>query len=264
MPMAEMRRLLILGGTTEAAALARIAVERGAGRLRVMTALAGRTERPGPLPGEVRIGGFGGADGLTRHLTNEGVDLLVVALHPFAERMAANARAAAERAGTPRLTLVRPMWPRDPRDRWIEVADIAGAADVLPRVGKRVWLTVGGQEVAAFAPLTDLFFLVRTIEPLAEPLARMIHIQARGPFTRAGEAHLIAKHRIDVLVTKASGGAATEAKIDAARACDLPVVMVRRPAPEPGPRVTSPEQAWDWIADRLDGSRAACALASGQ
>src|ERR1700722_14387407 len=249
MLIAKPHHLLILGGTAEAAALAQAAIDSFDDRLAVTTSLAGRTEQPGPLAGAVRIGGFGGPSGLTSFIDAQSIDLLIDATHPFADQMARHAREAAEAAQIPRLMLIRPAWRRHPLDRWIEVGDIAGAAAVLPRAGRRVFLTVGPGELDAFTHLADHFFLVRTIDPPREspPLADHALVLGRGPFTVAGERQLMRRHAIDALVAKASGGAATEAKIIAARELSIPVVMVRRPLPERGERVDTVEAAVIWI-----------------
>lgn len=247
------RRLLILGGTGEAAALARAAVERFGAALDVTTSLAGRTSTPATLPGSVRIGGFGGVEGLAAYLRDQRIDLLVDATHPFAATMSTHARLAAEAAGIARLTLARPAWPRHPLDRWVEVVDMAGAAAALPRLGRRAFVTVGANEIAAFADLPQVWMLVRLVEPPRAPLPLAQHelVIDRGPFNLVGETRLMESRGIDVLVTKASGGLATAAKIEVARARDLPVLMVRRPPPEPGARVDSVGEALDWIAARL-------------
>ena len=243
------RHLLILGGTGEAAALARGALVRFGDNLMVTTALAGRTRHPGPLPGRVRIGGFGGAAGLAGYLVEHEVDRLIDATHPFAARIARAARLAAERAGVARLVLRRPAWRRHPLDRWIEVDSVEAAALLVGRIGRRAWLTVGAGAVAPFAQATGVRFVVRLIDPPREPLPLGLHeiVLGRGPFSVIEERRLLQRHAIDVLVCKASGGAATEAKLIAARELGLPVIMVRRPAAEPGPYAESVEAALDWL-----------------
>jgi precorrin-6A/cobalt-precorrin-6A reductase len=244
--------LLILGGTAEAAALAAAAAALDPPPA-VTTSLAGRTEHPAAIAGRVRIGGFGGSDGLVRFLAEERVDAVVDATHPFAQQISAQAAAACSAARVPRLVLQRPPWRRHPLDRWIEVEDLAGAARVLPQLGRRVWLTVGRGELDAFAGLTQHHFLVRLVDPPAEPLplARCDLVLGRGPFNLAEERRILQRYAIEVLVAKASGGAATEAKLIAARERDLPVVMVRRPPPVPGERVESVAAALDWLKARL-------------
>ena len=245
-------KVLLLGGTSEASALATQAISRGGDRIDVVSSFAGRVAGLRPPPGKIRIGGFGGVEGLALYIERESIDLLVDATHPFAQRMSRNAREAADQAGIPRLVLWRPPWPRHPLDRWIEVDGIEAAAHALIHLGRRVWLTVGVGELAPFAAVPDRWFLVRLIEVKAPlPLADHRVIEGRGPFSLETERVLISHHRIDVLVTKASGGDATYAKIEAAREADLPVVMVRRPLPEPGERVESVADAVDWIAARL-------------
>lgn len=230
--------VLVLGGTGEARDLAaRIATRAG---LRVTYSLAGRTRAP-ELPGcAVRIGGFGGAPGLRDWLAAHNVRVLADATHPFAARISANATAAAQAAGVPLVRLRRPGWMRQPGDRWTEVPDMATAVTALGAAPRRVFLAIGRQEVAAFRTAPQHSYLVRSIEPV-DPRDLPAHAEtllAQGPFAEADEAALLAAHRIDTVVAKMSGGAASYGKIAAARALGLPVVMIARPAePEASPTV---------------------------
>ncbi|MDF3301800.1 cobalt-precorrin-6A reductase [Streptomyces tropicalis] len=224
--------VLVLGGTTEARELAAALTARPG--VRVTTSLAGRVSRPGTVDGEVRVGGFGGAEGLAAWLRAHHVDALVDATHPFAEAITRNAARAAVATGVPAVVLRRPGWPQAPGDRWHPADSLEHAARLLPGLGRRVFLSTGRLGLAAFAALTELHFVVRSVEPPEPPLPPDVDlVQARGPFTVAGETELLREHRVDVLVTKDSGGAATAAKLTAARGLDLPVVVVRRP-PLPG------------------------------
>ena len=239
-------RVLILAGTPEASALA--AACAGRGDLEVISSLAGRTRSPKAPPGEVRIGGFGGAAGLTCFLEERRIDRVVDASHPFAVQIGRHAAVACQAAGVPRLRLLRPPWHRQEGDRWHEVADLAEAAMQLPSLGRRAFLTVGHKGLEAFAGLEGVWFLIRTIEPPPEvPLAHAHWLQARGPFALEAELALLCGHAIDVLVVKASGGAATYAKLAAARHLGLPVLMLRRPPPPPGPVVATVAAALAWL-----------------
>jgi precorrin-6A/cobalt-precorrin-6A reductase len=221
-----MTRLLILGGTGEAAALAHAVAER-LPHVDLTSSLAGRAGVP-ELPGRVRVGGFGGAEGLAAWLKAEAVDAVVDATHPFATRISAQAETACAAAGVPLARLERPDWAEQPGDRWHRVADLAAAARLLPSLARRAFLTVGAGGVAAFAGVRGVWFLVRLLAPAALPLDDYKVVVGRGPFSPDAEAELMRNHRIDVLVTKAAGGAATAAKIEAARRLRLPVVMVER------------------------------------
>ena len=245
-----MERLLLLGGTGEATELARAAAARFGDALEVTTSLAGRTERPRPVAGLIRIGGFGGPAGLAAYLTEHDIGRLIDATHPFATRISAAARVACEQANVPRLVLRRPPWRRHPRDRWIEVDSVEGAAAIVDHTGRRAWLTIGASEIAVFGAATAVHYLVRLVDPPRHPLPLRSYevIVGRGPFSVAEEHSLIERFAIDALVCKASGGGATEAKIIAARERDLPVIMVRRPPPEPGEAVNTVEEALDWLA----------------
>jgi precorrin-6A/cobalt-precorrin-6A reductase len=246
-------RLLILGGTTEAVALARAALTRFGDALLVTTSLAGRTERPVSLPGRVRIGGFGGPAGLAAYLRANGIGRLIDATHPFAARRSAEARLACEEAIVPRLVVRRPPWRSHPLDCWIEVDDMNAAAAMVRRIGQRAWLTVGAGEIACFRTATQVHFLVRLVDPPRRPLPLQSYevVIGRGPFTLAEERHRMERYAIDVLVCKASGGAPTKAKLVVARERGVPVVMVRRPPDEPGEAVETIEAALDWLAAPL-------------
>ncbi|WP_432158249.1 MULTISPECIES: cobalt-precorrin-6A reductase [unclassified Streptomyces] len=227
------RHVLVLGGTAEARELAAALAARPG--VHVTSSLAGRVSRPGALAGDVRVGGFGGADGLAGWLREHDVAATVDATHPFAAGITANAARAADATGVPLVVLRRPGWSAGPGDRWHEVPSLDAAARLLPSVGSRVFLTTGRLGLAAFAGLTDLHFVVRSVEPPEPPMPPDAELLlARGPFTVADEIALLREHRLDVLVTKDSGGAATEAKLTAARRLGLPVLLVRRPPLPPG------------------------------
>ncbi|WIM95206.1 cobalt-precorrin-6A reductase [Actinoplanes oblitus] len=238
-------RVLILGGTTEARELAGML----AGEHRVITSLAGRTSAPRLPAGDVRVGGFGGVDGLAGYLTEQRIEVLVDATHPFAATMSEHAVAAGAAAGVPVMILQRPAWTASPGDVWHRVASLAEAATVLPGIGRRVFLTTGRQGIGAFAALDECWFLARSVEPPAPPVPRRLAVLLdRGPFTVAGERELLDRHRIDVLVTKDSGG--SDAKLVAARERGVPVVLVDRPAVPAAATVTGAAAAAEWIRRR--------------
>ncbi|MFS8198098.1 cobalt-precorrin-6A reductase [Streptomyces sp. CWNU-52B] len=251
--------VLILGGTTEARQLAGLL--HGTPGLRLTSSLAGRVASPRLPPGDVRVGGFGGTEGMTAWLREHAVDVLVDATHPFAGTISFHAASAAARAHVPLLALRRPGWVRAEGDDWYEAGSLAEAAGLLPALGRRVFLTTGRMGLATFADLDGLWFLVRSVDAPEPPYpARTEVVLDRGPFTLDGERELLRRHRIDVLVTKDSGGAATAPKLTAAREAAVPVVVVRRPpAPDGVPVVTGPEAAAHWIAEhaaRGAGNRA--------
>ena len=238
--------MLVLGGTGESTALAAALAERDG--VDAITSLAGRTRDPAEVRGAVRVGGFGGVEGLTAYLRDHSIDVLVDATHPFAALISRNAAAACAATGVSRLSLSRPPWTAVSGDRWIPANSIVAAAGLVPRHGKRVFLTVGRQELAAFAGL-PCWFLVRMIDPpeQAPPLEDCEVILGRGPFDEAEDAALLGQHGIDLLVSKNSGGPATYGKIAAARALGLPVVMIERPKPPGGETVETVDAALAWI-----------------
>jgi precorrin-6A/cobalt-precorrin-6A reductase len=238
--------VLILGGTGQARRLA--AAVEGRPGWRVTTSLAGRVAVPALPPGDVRIGGFGGADGLARWLREHRIDRLVDATHPFAARISAQAAVAADEAGVPLLALRRPPWRAGPGDRWHRVPDAASAAELLPSLGQRVFLTTGRGGLDAFAGLAALWFLIRAVEPPPPPLPpRHQVVLARGPFTADAERALLREHRVDVVVTRDSGGDMTAAKLVAARELGLPVVLLDRPSAPDTPGVATVEEAVRWL-----------------
>ena len=240
-------RILILGGTTEASALAASLAERP--DIDAILSLAGRTANPRPSPLPTRTGGFGGTEGLARWLTEHQIDAVIDATHPFAAIMSRNTAAACLRLSLPMLALRRPPWQPQPGDRWIEVANMADAVPALGIEPRRVFLTVGRLELAPFATAPQHVYLVRSIEPIGDALLapRVRTVQARGPFDEPAERALLERSNIDVIVTKNSGGSATYAKIAAARALTLPVVVVARPEKPAVADVASVAEAMDWI-----------------
>jgi precorrin-6A/cobalt-precorrin-6A reductase len=224
-------RILILGGTGEARELAAALVAAGAD---VLSSLAGRVRDPRLPPGPVRIGGFGGPEGLADFLRAEGITAVVDATHPFASGISANAAQAAVVTCVPLLVLRRPAWDADPA--WHAVPDIrAAAAAVRGWPGEKVFLTTGRRDLAAFAEDDAHSFLVRTVDPPDGPVpGRVTLIMDRGPYTVDGETALMRGHGIGLLVTKNSGGPMTAAKLQAARGLGVQVIMVQRPSLPPG------------------------------
>jgi len=242
-------RLLILGGTTEASALARhIAGRRD---LSPVLSLAGRTRNPVTPPIPYRTGGFGGVGGLKAYLTETGTDAVIDATHPFAAQMSLNAAEACRELKLPLVQFTRAPWRPVEGDRWLPVPDMAAAARALGTIPRRVLLTVGGLQLAAFAAAPQHRYVIRTIDPPEAAGALPDHrlILARGPFALADEVALMRDERIDVLVTKNSGGNATEAKLEAARTLAIAVVMVERPETAGVPALESLEAVVRWIED---------------
>ncbi|MEV6416888.1 cobalt-precorrin-6A reductase [Kribbella sp. NPDC051718] len=217
-------KVLLLGGTGDARRLADVlAAEHD-----VVSSLAGRTGEARLPVGEVRQGGFGGVEGLTAWLVEHRIEAVVDATHPFAATMTAHAIAATSALNLPLLVLRRPGWHEQPGDIWHRTPDAATAAAVLPTLGQRVFLTIGRQGLAAFTD-TGLWTLARCVDP-PEPLPTWCELLLdRGPYELAGERELLQSRRIDVLVTKNSGGNMTAAKLTAARDLGIPVVLIERP-----------------------------------
>ncbi|MBX5472770.1 MAG: cobalt-precorrin-6A reductase [Acetobacteraceae bacterium] len=249
-------KVLILGGSAEASALARELADDP--RYHATLSLAGRTRLPALPPIAYRIGGFGGVSGLIAYLQNASMDAIIDATHPFAHRISSNAIAAAKAAAVPFLAIRRPAWRPEPSDRWEVVADLAAAAKALGETPKRVFLTIGRNELAPFREAPWHFYLIRSVEApelaLLPPRAEVI--TARGPFAAEAEQALLLAHGIEVLVTKNSGGSATYGKILAARQLGLPVVMVARPPLPEADSVEEVGQALAWLA-QLHARRAA-------
>lgn len=250
--MVEAGTVLILGGTGEALALARALVAQDG--LRVITSLAGRTRAPVRPAGEVLIGGFGGPEGLAARLRVERVDLVIDATHPYAAQMSQHASQACTATDLPLLRLSRRPWLETAGDQWLGAPDLAAARSRLIEQGAaRVFLTTGIKDLETFAGLGSVWFLLRLIEAptTTPPLEHHDLILARGPFEEAEETRLLRDHRIDLLISKNSGGPATYAKIAAARALGLPVVMIARPPLPPGEEAHDLEAARAWVAKHL-------------
>ncbi|MBS0565545.1 MAG: cobalt-precorrin-6A reductase [Proteobacteria bacterium] len=242
-----MRRVLLLGGTTEASALARALAEAGTP---AAFSYAGRTGAPVAQPLPTRIGGFGGAAGLAAYLRREGITHVVDATHPFAAQMSRNAVAACEDTGAALCALERPPWRAGPGDDWRQVEGIEGAVAALPEAPARIFLAIGKQHLAAFAVKPQHHYLLRLVDapegPL--PLPDAAAVIERGPFTETGDLALLKEHRISHIVAKNSGGSGAEAKLKAARILGIPVILIGRPS-LPGRLVLgSVAEVMDWLA----------------
>ncbi len=236
-------RVLLLGGTAEGRALAKILHPQ----VDVISSLAGRVPDPALPLGPVRIGGFGGVDGLRRWLRDERIDAVVDATHPFAATMTAHAVEVCDELRVPHLVLARPAW--DPGTSIVVASDTEAAKTVAQQDYSRIFLTTGRSGTAAFAE-SAAWFLIRAVTTPDVALLPPHHqlLLSRGPYRYDDELVLLREHRIDALVTKNSGGDMTRAKLDAAAALNIPVLMVARPQLPAGATVVgSVEEAADWV-----------------
>lgn len=236
-------RVLLLGGTAEGRALAKTLHPH----IDIVSSLAGRVPDPALPVGPVRIGGFGGVEGLQRWLLDEGIDAVIDATHPFAATMTAHAAQACAELRIPHLVLARPAW--EPGDAIVVESDTQAAETVAKEGFSRVFLTTGRSGTRAFAG-SNAWFLIRAVtepDPASLPHRHQL-LLSRGPYHYDGEVAVLREHRIDALVTKNSGGNMTRAKVDAAAALSVPVVMVARPPLPAGVSVVgSVEQAVEWL-----------------
>ncbi|ACC72308.1 cobalt-precorrin-6A reductase [Paraburkholderia phymatum] len=231
-----MNRVLLLGGTGDALQIAR---QLGT---RHVYSLAGLGRMPEGLACEVRVGGFGGSEGLARYIEREGIALVIDATHPYAAQMSANAAAACRETNVPCWALRRAGWSPQTGDDWRMVDGWDALVDAI-RPFRRVLFTSGREPLAHLDDIpAHQFWIVRCLDAhRGNERARII--DARGPFDIDGERALFALNRIDVLVTKHSGGSATQAKLEVARELKVPVVMMRRPSlPEVDREFDSPAQ----------------------
>ena len=246
-----MLRVLIIGGIGDAVELAaKVANIPG---IEAISSLAGRTREPATPVGNVRIGGFGGVAGLVTYLREMQIDILIDATHPFANQISENAAAATQEVGIPRLMVIRPAWEKLKDDYWLEVENNLAAAAVLANQANRVFLTIGRQEIATFAHLQEIWFLMRMIDPPRPDVVVPpgLILCDRGPFSLENEQEILLKYNIDTIVSKNSGGNATYPKIIAARKLGIKVVMVNRPPVPPGEQVADVESAVQWLLKQL-------------
>ena len=242
-----MRRILILGGTTEGYELAQNL--SGLDNVQIISSLAGRTKNPKLPVGECRLGGFGGVEGLCAYLIEHSITAIIDATHPFASRMGWNAAQASTQTQIPLLRLQRPAWHPTQGDHWHMANDWEQAARWVAELGPRVLLTIGRQELGHFASLNDHWFLIRSVDspdPLP-PFAQAEILLARGPFTLDGEMQLFSSQHINTIVCKNSGGSATDAKLQAARQLNIDVVMLDRPQRPPTSQAATCREAVEWV-----------------
>ena len=242
-----MTRVLLLGGTAEALELsARLGAIEG---IELFMSLLGTTRRPAGYSGKMRVGGFGGAPGMAAYVAAEGIDALVDATHPFSAQVNANAEQASRWTGTPRLRLLRPPWPVEPG--WEPVPSLAAAIDALPP-GARAFCTTGSLRTDSLGRRPDCDILLRAIEEPAKLPEGVRLIRARPPFTLDDEIALMQAEGTTHLVTRNAGGDA-RARLDAARQLGIPVLMIERPEPVPGPTAAGVDEAVAWVRAYIEG-----------
>lgn len=243
--------LLLLGGTTEATALARKLADTGA---QATFSYAGRVERPKAQPLPMRTGGFGGAEGLAAYIAEAGISHVVDATHPFAAQMSTNAVAACRATGTPLVALTRPPWRAQPGDDWVHMDSVRASVRWLDRPTMRIMLAIGRQHLEDFAVEPQHFYLLRVVdEPRrALPLPDHALVVGTGPFTLENDMALMQQHGIELVVSKNAGGGAARAKIDAARELGLPVLMIDRPDLPDRPELNEVDAVLDWFHSDTD------------
>ena len=221
-------RILILGGTKEAAILAKQLTDSGKD---VTTSLAGRTKEPNPLAGKIRVGGFGGVDGLANWITKNSIDSVVDATHPFATQISRNVHAACEITGTPLSLKKRAPWQKQTGDIWVEVDDLTAAQSAIPG-NSSVLLALGSQHISPFSQRNDVHFTIRMIDPPQSSLEFSRHTVVIGKPSKDWkmEAKLMQNHHIDHVLCRNSGGEGAYAKIRAARELAIPVILVKMPS----------------------------------
>lgn len=241
-----MKPVLILGGTLDASRLATAVAATGR---RAVLSYAGRVAEPREQPVPVRVGGFGGAEGLAAWIRREEISAIIDATHPFAARISANAVAAAKATETPLLALERAPWVPGPGDDWREVADIPAAVAALAGPPQRIFLAIGRQHLDEFATVPQHHYLLRLVDaPQGSlQLPRAAVVVSRGPFTEAEDLALLCSHRIDMIVAKNAGGEGASAKLAAARSLGLPVLMIARPAIPRRPVARSVAEVMGWL-----------------
>lgn len=241
-----MTHLLVLGGTTEASALAHALAEA---QIPATLSYMGRVAQPKPQPIPVRIGGFGGVPGLVAYLRTQQITHVVDATHPFAAQMSTNAVHACHEIGVPLIALTRPAWHATEGDRWHQVPDMTAAIAALAGPAQNIMLAIGRMHLAEFAAQPQHHYLLRLVDPPREtpPLLQHTVVVDRGPFSAEADRALMESHTIDLVVSKNAGGTGSISKLLAARALGLPVLMIDRPTLPPRHEVHTPQQVLDWI-----------------
>jgi precorrin-6A/cobalt-precorrin-6A reductase len=239
--------LLILGGTTEATGLAHVLHDAG---INATFSYAGRVARPKRQPLPTRIGGFGGVEGLVKYIAENAITHVVDATHPFAAQMSMNAVAACAQTNAHLLALTRPKWVAQAGDQWRHVADIDGAVAALDGPAQKVMLAIGRMHLDAFALCSQHQYLLRLVDaPSGEvPLPNRSIIVDQGPFSVENDTALMRDHKIELVVAKNAGGSGARAKIDGARALNIPIIMIDRPHIPARPEVGTAQEVLDWMA----------------
>ena len=244
-------RVLLLGGTTEASALAQTLAQAP---IDAVFSYAGRTDSPIDQPLPTRTGGFSGIEGLADFIAAENITHVVDATHPFAAQISNNAVSACLMTNTPLIAFARAPWAAQADDMWLNVADTEAAVAALPTNPARIFLAIGKQTLAAFAIRPQHFYLLRLVDApdAALPLQNTEIVLDRGPFTMAGDLALMRAHAITHVIAKNSGGKGAAAKLQAARELQFPVLMIARPNIADRPIARNVAAVMDWLNHSAD------------
>ena len=238
------QNVLLLGGTTEATALAGLLA--ASPEFAATLSLAGRTAKPAAAPIPMRVGGFGGVEGLARYINANGIRVVIDATHPFATEISANAVEACRQTQCPLIALERPPWRQQPRDDWQSHANVEAAIAALPDEPTVVFSGLGRLLLGALQAAPQHHYVIRLIDPpaLLLKLPKTTLVMGRGPFKTADDITLFRAHGVQIVLAKNAGSQATVSKIDAARALGLKVMMIDRPAIPRRPAFQSVEAIW--------------------
>lgn len=246
-----MLHILILGGTTEASELASTLSNY---KIKITFSYAGRVEAPKEQPANVRVGGFGGIEGLRDYLIQNHVTHLIDATHPFAQKISVNAIHAVQKTGVKFITLTRAPWEPKANDRWLPVPDITAAVAAVSTPPQRIMLAIGRIHIDSFIVQPQHNYLLRLIdEPMSPPsLPNHTIVIERGPFNIESDMRLLNKHKIELIICKNSGGKGADAKLIAARELGLPVIMIDRPKFPIHKEVHSVSEILQWLTYDMD------------
>lgn len=172
----------------------------------------------------------------------KGAELCVDATHPYAVLVSENIRAATVAENVELLRLKRTAIPLENCDEDLLIADSPEeAARLAAEIGGNVFLTTGSKDLQIYAKAMDPAHLFPRVLPLITSIeacekAEIPHkniIALQGPFSTDFNCAVIKEYHIDVLITKESGkaGGFTD-KIQAAKSCGIPAIVVARPADE--------------------------------
>ena len=240
------KKILIIGGTQEGNKLANYFKEHN---LEYIISYAGVVEEVYKKKFKKRVGGFGGKIGIFNFIKQNKITHVIDASHPFSQKISLNTYNVCKSYNIPIITYTRKPWFERKNDNWIKVGDFNESADYLKGEAKNVFLAIGKKNLQVFKKYPQHCYLLRVInnQDINNLFPNQKCIAYNSKLNVEEEIKILKKYKIEVIVSKNSGGNLAYNKIIAARKLKIPVVIISRPKSLRSKKIYTLESLLEWL-----------------